>query len=173
MRSGMKAADRTTLTMQEERYGSRDRSYSAWHRRFSVRRYVGIEKAQLLSMIDLDGALYCEFEGATLEPLALIETALDRGQRKKAATVTRRLAQRAGLPAYCVLYRPASYPNPADPSQLDIDQFRVRRLWPAPERAWRVLNPLEWAEALVKIREWAATRSDREAANDAQWLTGR
>jgi hypothetical protein len=45
--------------MQEERFGNRDRTYSAWHRRSSVRRFVGIEKAQLLAMIDLDGALYC------------------------------------------------------------------------------------------------------------------
>jgi hypothetical protein len=152
--------------MQEERYGSRDRTYSAWHRRHSTRRYVGLEKAQLLSMIDLDGALYCEFDGRSSEPLALIETALDRGQGRKAATVTRRLAQRAGLPAYAVLYRQADYRNPADPSQWDIDQFRVRRLWPTPERGWRTLNPLEWAEALIQIREWAAARFDREAAND-------
>lgn len=136
------------------------------HRRLSARRFVGPEKAQLLSMIDLDGALYCEFEGATLEPLALIETALDRGQRRKAATVTRRLAQRARLPAYAVLYAPAMYRNPADPSQQDIERFRVKRLWPTPEREWRVLNPLEWAEALVQIRAWAARRLGQEAAND-------
>jgi hypothetical protein len=152
--------------MQEERFGTRDRTYSAWHRRLSARRFVGIEKAQLLSMIDLDGALFCEFDGSSSEPLALIETALDRGQRRKAATVTRRLAERARLPAYAVLYRQAGYRNPADPSQYDIDQFRVRRLWPSPERDWRTLNPLEWAEALLQIREWAAVRYDREAAND-------
>lgn len=153
--------------MQEERFGARDRTYSAWHRRLSTRRFVGIEKAQLLSMIDLDGALYCEFDGSTSEPLALIETAIDRGQRRKSATVTKRLAELARLPAYAVLYHPAGYCNPADPTQFDIDRFRVRRLWPCPEREWRTLNPLEWAEALLKIRQWAAMRTDREAANDA------
>jgi hypothetical protein len=152
--------------MQEERFGTRDRTYSAWHRRLSVRRFVGLEKAQLLSMIDLDGALYCEFDGSNAEPLALIETALDRGQSRKTASVTKRLAQRARLPAYCVLYRATEYGNPADPSQFDIDRFRVRRLWPCPEREWRVLNPGEWADALLKIRAWAAGRSDMEAAND-------
>lgn len=44
--------------MQEERYGNRDRTYSAWHRRLSTRRFVGLERAQLLAMIDLDAALY-------------------------------------------------------------------------------------------------------------------
>ena len=28
---------------QEERFGSRDRTYSAWHRRHSTRRYIGID----------------------------------------------------------------------------------------------------------------------------------
>lgn len=152
--------------MQEERFGRRPSQYSSWHRRLSVRRFVGIEKAQLLSMIDLDGALYCEFDSTTSEPLALIETAEDRGQHRKVATVTKRLAERARLPAYVVLYRPAPYPNPADTSQDDIDSFRVRRLWPSPEREWRTLSPLEWAEALLRIRKWAAIRADAEAAND-------
>lgn len=155
--------------MQEERFGTRDRTYSAWHRRLSVRRFVGLEKAQLLSMIDLDGALYCEFSREDSEPLALVETALDRGQSRKTASVTRRLAQRAGIPAYVVLYRPAEYPNPADPSQADIESFRVRRLWPAPERTWRRLNPLEWAEALMRIRSWSAARADVVAANDPDY----
>jgi hypothetical protein len=155
--------------MQEERYGTRDRTYSAWHRRNSTRRFVGMERAQLLAMIDLDGALYCEFDGETSEPLALIETALDKGQDRKAATVTRRLAARARLPAYTVLYAPARYRNPADPSQYDIERFRVRRLWPSPERAWRTLNPLEWAEALLQIRAWAAQREDAIAANDPDY----
>lgn len=155
--------------MQEERFGLRDRAYSAWHRRLSTSRFVGIEKAQLLSMVDLDGALYCEFDDASCEPLALIETAMDQGQARKAATVTKRLAQRARLPAYTVLYRLAGYRNPADPTQFDIDRFRVRRLWPAPERQWRTLNPLEWAEALVQIRAWASLRSDFEAANDLSY----
>lgn len=155
--------------MQEERYGTRDRTYSAWHRRLSTRRFVGLERAQLLSMIDLDGALYCEFDSNSSEPLALIETALDCGQQRKVATVTKRLAARARIPAYVVLYAPAPYPNPADPSQPDIRGFRIRRLWPSPERAWRTLDPMEWAEALLQIRQWAAMRSDREAANDPEY----
>ncbi len=155
--------------MQEERFGIRDRAYSAWHRRLSTRRFVGIEKAQLLSMIDLDGALFVEFDGASSEPLALIETAADSGQSRKVATVTRRLAERARLPAYCVLYRVGARPNPADRSQQDIDQFRVRRLWPCPEAEWRTLDPKAWAEALIQIRKWSAMRIDARAANDPEY----
>lgn len=153
--------------MQEELYGTRDRSYSAWHRRLSLRRFIGLEHAQLAAMIDLDAALYVEFDGATREPLALIETAMDRGQAHKAASVTRRLAQRAMLPSYVVLYRLGPTKNPADPGHWDIDQFRVKRLWPRPEHTWRSLTPDEWAKALLQIRAWAAKRLDAEAANDA------
>ena len=152
--------------MQEERFGTRDLTYSAWHRRGSVRRFVGIDRAQLLSMIDVDGAMYVEFDHEEKEPLALIEVARDVGQSFKAATVVRRLAKRAQLPAYLVLYLPGAAPNPADPEHRDIDRFRVRRLWPKPEEAWRELSPAEWATGLVRIRAWAADRLDREAAND-------
>lgn len=152
--------------MHEEIYGTRDRSYSAWHRRLSLRRFIGLERAQLASMIDLDACVYCEFDAATREPLALIETAMDRGQGQKAASVTRRLAQRAMIPAYVVLYHLGAERNPADPNYWDIDSFRVKRLWPKPEREWRTLSPDEWAKAIVQIREWATKRLDAQAAND-------
>lgn len=66
--------------MQEEQYGTRDLTYSAWHRRLSTRRFVGIERAQALAMIDLDAALYIEYDQGSKHPVALIETARDVGQ---------------------------------------------------------------------------------------------
>lgn len=68
---------------QEERYGARDMSYSAWHRRNSTRRFIGIEYAQLLAMIDVDVSLYVEYDDKTKMPLALIEIAIDVGQESK------------------------------------------------------------------------------------------
>ena len=155
--------------MQTERYTTRDRAYSAWHRASSTRRFVGIERASLLSMIDLDAALYVEYDDRAREPLALIETARDVGQLHKTATITASLARRARLPAYTLLYQTAKIHNPADTRYPDIIGFRVRRIWPQPETGWRTLTPQAWAEALLSIREWAATRLDAEAANDPQW----
>ncbi|HEX4331903.1 MAG TPA: hypothetical protein VH040_07180 [Usitatibacter sp.] len=155
--------------MHEERFHFRDRTYSAWHRRLSTRRFVGIERAQLLSMIDLDAALFVEFDNRRREPLALIETARDVGQTHKCAAITTRLAERANLPCFVLLYTIADVPNPADSTACDISSFRVRRLWPKPERGWRRVTPVEWANALVRIRGWAARRLDLEAANDPQW----
>jgi hypothetical protein len=152
--------------MQEERYGTRDRTYSAWHRRLSTKRYVGLDRAQLLSMIDLDGSLYVEYDDGTKEPLALVETAMDVGQVYKNATVTTKLAQKAGIPCYCVLYTMDTKRNPADPTCQDISKFRIRRLWPAPEAGWRSVTPEEWAKALLNIRSWAGERVGAEPAND-------
>jgi hypothetical protein len=151
----------------EERYGgARASEYSAWHRRRSVARFVGSEKAQLLSLIDVDGALFLEFCDETKEPLALIETARDVGQARKVATVTARLAQRAGLPSYTVLYRLSDKANPADPAVKDVAAFRLKRTWPYPESGWRTLTPQEYCDALLKIRAWSAGKLDKQAAND-------
>lgn len=155
--------------MQTERYATRDKAYSAWHRMPSVKRFVGTERACRLSMIDLDGALYVEHDDQTSEPLALVETALDVGQASKAATVTARLAAKAGIPAYVVLYQVGLHPNPADKRYPDIRAFRVQRVWPSPERGWRILTPTEWAAALLQIRDWAALRFDIQASNDDRY----
>lgn len=147
---------------QEEVHGTRDRSYSVWHRRFSTRRFVGIERAQTLAMIDLDASLYVEYDDGSKEPLALVETALDRGQAWKTATVTRNLAKGHNpiLPAYVLLYKLSEDNNPADPTFKDISSFRVRRIWPEPETTWETITPAEWARRLVVLREWSARRVD-------------
>lgn len=146
---------------QEEYWGSRDRSYSAWHRRGSTHRYVGIELAQLLSMIDLDASLYVEYDDGTKEPLALIETAVDTGQKYKSAVVTKKLAERARLPAYVVLYKLSSRKNPADRNWFDIESFRVQRLTPKPTKTWEIKTPDQWANDLVQLRKWSAHRVDQ------------
>lgn len=152
--------------MQEEKYGQRDRAHSAWHRRGHTRRFVGIDRAQLLAMIDLDAAPYVEYDNGTKEPLALIEAAQDVGQTHK-ATGTWRLAIRARLPCYCLLYALDGKANPANPRWRDIKSFRVRRMWPKPKKQWRLPTPQEWADALLKIRAWSSVRLDSEAANDS------
>ena len=73
--------------MQDEQVGWLDSAYSIWHRRGSIRRFVGIEAAQSLSMIDIDATLYVEYDDLSREPLALIDTARDVGQARKPATV--------------------------------------------------------------------------------------
>lgn len=150
---------------QEERYGQRDLTYSQWHRARSTGRYIGIERAQTLAMIDMDHTMWVEYDDETKEPLALIEEALDIGQSYKCATVTENLARKSDLPALLVLWLPSAQPNPAAPECPDIERFRVKRLWPKPESDWRELSPLEYAKVLVRLRVWQTGRLD-------EWLFG-
>jgi hypothetical protein len=152
----------------DERTGIRDLSYSAWHRVRSIARFVGVEQAQSLSMVDADVVLFLEVDPRSRSPLALIEVAIDVEQTEKPASSTARLAALAGLPAFTVLYRRSVRLNPADRRELDIDRFRVRRLWPSPEHSWRTLSPEDWAKALVEIRKWSAAKIDL-SANDPTW----
>lgn len=158
--------------MQEEKYGTRDRTYSAWHRRKSTQRFVGIERAQTLAMIDLDASLYVEYDDGTKEPLALIETARDVGQSYKTATVTKKLAARAGLPAFVLLYSPADMPNPADVQWKDIRSFRARMICPR-EEMWKQFTPEDWCKYLVTLREKTTARVDKEMnAEHDDWIKG-
>jgi hypothetical protein len=112
-------------------------------------------------MIDLDASLYVEYDDGTKEPLALVETAVDRGQGMKASTVTRKLAERANLPAYTLLFRLADTLNPADSRWHDIACFRYRRIWPKPHTTWMTCTPVEWAKHLVLLRQWSARIVDQ------------
>lgn len=152
---------------QEERYGARSLAYSAWHRRQSIGRYVGIEKAQTLAMIDMDHVLWVEYDDHSKEPVALIEEAQDIGQPGKIATVTRNLARRADLPAFVILWTAGEQPNPVSPKWPDIERFRVKRLWPPTPNPWRQLTPEQWAQTLVRMRIWQAERLDKELFGNA------
>lgn len=152
---------------QEELFNTRDRSYSAWHRRNSTRRFIGIDQAQLCAMIDLDASVYVEYDDGTKEPLALIETARDVGQSYKSATVTLNLAKLCTartIPVFVVLYSLSDSPNPADPQWKDISKFRVKRLWPDTEFEWKTLTPAQWAERLMAMRKWSASKVDEQYA---------
>ncbi len=151
---------------QEEKYGVRDLTYSAWHRRLSTARFVGIEKATLLHMIDIDAVPWTEYGDDMKMPLALIETAEDVGQAYKTATVTRNLASLASLPSLVVLYRKSQQPNPYYPDYQDIEHFRVKRLTPQQEWKWRDFSPEQYAWLLLAMRGWSARRIDEEFFNN-------
>jgi len=116
---------------REERYGTRDLAYSAWHRR----------QGRLLAYIDLDAIEVCAM---CKQPLALIELAQDVGQSGKATTIIRRLARLANLPAFLVFYS-------KDGSDTIIG-FRVQQV--APERGkQQSMTPGEYVEFLCALRD--------------------
>ena len=100
--------------MRRERYGTRDLAFSAWHR--SIPR-------DDFTYIDIDCAAYCDH---CKQVIYLIELALDVGQSRKTATVTRNLANRIGVPALVVLYQVEESSGPED----TIVGFRVQKIAP-------------------------------------------
>ena len=155
--------------METERYPTRDRHYGVWHRARSIARFLDPRHARSLAMADLDSVLFAEYHYPDKLPLCLVEVGRDIGQEKPAGVI-RKLAELADIPAFVALYTPANDANPASPDWPDIERFRVRRLWPCPERSWRTLTPDQWARALVRIRGWQLRRFEvQEAANDDRY----
>jgi hypothetical protein len=152
--------------MTPERYLIRDQAYGVWHRERSISRFLDHRQARTLTMADLDSVLFVEYGHSGKLPLALVEVAMDIGQEKPTGVI-RELAKMANIPAFVALYKPAAAANPTARAWNDIDQFRVKRIWPKPDRDWRNLSPQQWAEALVNIRNWQLRRSVKlAAAND-------
>jgi len=152
-----------------ERYTYRDRSYGNWHRSASIARFLPADAARTLTMADLDSVLFAEYHWPIKLPLALIEVAQDIGQEKPAGVICK-LAEMAGVPAYVALYTHSASVNPGNKNWPDIERFRIKRIWPSPEKGWRVLTPQQWADALVQIRGWQLKRFGvQEAANDAKF----
>ena len=139
----------TSGKVEREKYNNRRLTYSRWHRRESIRRFLSDFEAWQLGMVDIDDVEYCRFCG---EPLALIETAQDFGQRKS-ARVTARLAERAGIPAWLVFYTPGP--------DGDIVRFRVRQVYPSGDGE-KIMSPREFAEFLVELRRRHKCRGNME-----------
>jgi hypothetical protein len=155
--------------MKAESYTTRDRSYGIWHRVKSIARFLEPHQANALTMADLDSVLFAEYDYPNKLPLCLVEVAQDIGQEKLAGVI-QNLAKMADIPAFVALYTHAVERNPANENWPDIEQFRVQRVWPHPEASWRTLTPQEWANALIKIRNWQLRRfQQQEAANDARY----
>jgi len=152
---------------QQELTGQRDMIYSAWHRRESTRRFIGLELAQGLAMIDIDVSPWVEYDDGSKAPLFLVETALDIGQEYKCATVLRNLGREAKLPVYVVLYTPSATRLPCDERHFDIREFRVRRVhrpdgyvverW---DEGFIRVSPLAWARHESFLRHCVARRID-------------
>lgn len=144
--------------MQDEQHFARYADYSVWHRWKSVLRFLpNPDTARALGMIDIDNVVWIEWRKETREPLAVIETALD-GPEEKGHQVLARFGELCQRPAFVVRYRLAGVPNPGYPhlQVKDIAAFRVRRVWPNPERGYREMTPKQYAEWLVQIRELEA-----------------
>lgn len=132
---------------RHERFGSRDLTYSKWHR------YALDDN---ITMIDLDGLEYCR---RCSMPLALIEVARDVGQAVKPVTVLKRLASTANVLALCILYTPSSEPCTCGSAgrtpgcQHGITAMRIRQIHPKERKLWTQMTPGEYAGWLHTLHD--------------------
>lgn len=128
-----------------ERTGTRDLTYSTWHRPKSIGRYLDKRKAARLKAIDID---FCEACNECNLPLALIETQRS-SSKPKPATITTELAKLACIPAYSV-----SYMTGIVGGEEDILAFHVSPIWPTDNvRAVTTMTAQQYAEWLWSLRD--------------------
>lgn len=142
----------------DERYGTRDLTYSNWHRIHSIKRFLGEPAARRITMIDLDGLEYCN---VCREVVGVIEVARDIGQSFKATVVTANLARRLGVPGLLVFYTPSN--EQAVGGHPDIATFRVQVIAPlkSPEHS---LAPAQFAQWLLRLHNRCPCRIATEHA---------
>lgn len=105
--------------------------FSEFHRKFDG-----------LAGLDLDFIEICQ---KCQEPLAMFETAMDKGQSYKTTTVTEKIAKACKVPAFLVFYTPGL-------AHDEIKQFRIKKLVPT-ETELRVMDPPEFIKMLKIVQE--------------------
>ena len=105
--------------------------FSEFHRKFEG-----------LAGLDLDFIEICK---KCQEPLAMFETAVDKGQTFKTTTVTEKVAIACKVPSFLVFYTPGS-------AHDEVTQFRIKRLTPT-ESELRVMDPPEFIKMLKILQE--------------------
>jgi len=105
-------------------------AYSKWHRKFDH-----------IAMIDVDSVEVCPH---CTQPLAFIELAKDVGQKFKAYTLTKKLADKFDVPGFVLFYKLNI--------KEEIKNFRVQRISPAIRMVKNNILPDEWLDFLLQLQ---------------------
>ena len=109
-------------------YAFSNGSYNDWHRQYDN-----------IAMIDVDSVEVCP---DCYEPLALLETCYDKGQKYKATTLVKTLSERLRVPSFLVFYK-----NVGQGSLT----FRIKRLH-VPNASFEYMNEDEWVRELYQLQ---------------------
>ena len=110
-------------------YAFSNGSYNDWHRQYDG----GI------AMIDVDSVECCP---NCYEPLAMIETCYDKGQKFKSTTMLKIIASRLQIPSFLVFYKQVAQ---------DSLSFRIKRLWVS-NAEFELMNEDEWVRELYQLQ---------------------
>ena len=109
-------------------YAFSNGSYNDWHRK-----YDGI------AMIDIDSIECCP---KCYEPLAVLETCYDKGQKYKATTLATIVASRLNIPLFLIFYKKLT--------QTSLT-FRIKRITTS-QTEFQYMNEDEWVSVLYEIQ---------------------
>ena len=109
-------------------YAFSNGSYNDWHRK-----YDGI------AMIDIDSIECCP---KCYEPLAVLETCYDKGQKYKATTLANIVANRLNIPLFLVFYKKLTKTSLT---------FRIKRITTS-QTDFQYMNEDEWVSVLYEIQ---------------------
>ena len=109
-------------------YAFSNGSYNDWHRK-----YDGI------AMIDIDSIECCR---KCYEPLAVLETCYDKGQKYKATTLANIVANRLNIPLFLVFYKKLTKTSLT---------FRIKRITTS-QTDFQYMNEDEWVSVLYEIQ---------------------
>ena len=98
------------------------------------RKYDGI------AMIDIDSVECC---AKCYEPLAIIETCYDKGQKYKVTTLSKIIAERLNIPCFLVFYKELT------PTSLT---FRIKRI-KSRKTEFRLMSEDEWVIILRSLHD--------------------
>ena len=110
-------------------YAFSNGSYNDWHRQYDG----GI------AMIDVDSVECCP---NCYEPLAMIETCYDKGQKFKSTTMLKIIASRLQIPSFLVFYKKVAQGSLT---------FRIKRLWLS-NAQFELMNEDEWVRELYQLQ---------------------
>ena len=118
--------------MARNNYFNQGDHYSEFHRQFDG-----------LAMIDIDAVEICK---QCKSPLAVIETAYDKGQNFKSFIVTQLVAERLKVPGLVTLYQVDSKSN-------EIINFRVKKIYPTESDGFYNVPPYLYVKWLKRLHE--------------------
>ena len=102
--------------------------YNDFHRKFEG-----------VAGIDID---FCEVCPKCYEPLAILETCYDKGQKYKATTLVKIVASRLNIPCYLVFYKNLT---------PDTLTFRIKRITSS-QTEFQLMNEQQWVDILLDLQ---------------------
>jgi len=115
--------------MARDIYAFSNGKYSDFHRKYDGIAYIDVDAVEC--------CMYC------YEPLAIIETCYDKGQKYKATTLSKIIASRLNIPCFLVFYK-----------ELDNTSltFRIKRIRSS-QTEFQLMNENEWVEILRTLHD--------------------